>query len=104
MVEMVMSEGHERGRVWNVAEAKAKLSRLLEDAGAEPQVVANRGEEVAVVVGVKAYETLVEQAAAGSRERRWKRFLQAGAELRKAGGGELRIPPRRSRRAPGLGG
>ncbi|MEW5737626.1 MAG: type II toxin-antitoxin system Phd/YefM family antitoxin [Myxococcota bacterium] len=44
---------------WSVSEAKAKLSELLARARRAPQIIENRGEEVAVVLSPKEYERLV---------------------------------------------
>jgi prevent-host-death family protein len=45
-------------RRWNVAEAKAKLSEVLSQASREPQVIENRGREVAVVLSIQDYQDL----------------------------------------------
>ncbi len=78
---------------WSVASAKAELSRVVEDAQRRPQVIERRGKPVAVVVGLAQYED-VEAAA------RWRRFLEVSEEIRDAGGGELRVPPRVRRPSP----
>jgi prevent-host-death family protein len=82
---------------WNVASAKAELSRVLERARKAPQIIEKRGEPVAVVVGVGEYRRLVERER---RSERWKSFLDLGAALRDAGGVDLRLPERRPRRSP----
>lgn len=89
---MTMSRAH-----WKVAEAKAELSRVLRDAQHEPQIIENRGEPVAVVVGVDDYERLTNRATALSNH---QRFLELSAALRAEGGDELKLPPRRSRPLP----
>lgn len=82
---------------WNVAGAKAELSRLLREAQREPQVIENRGRPVAVVLGVDDYQALTERGAAVER---WQRLLDTSAAIRAAGGATLVVPPRRPRRSP----
>lgn len=82
---------------WNVASAKAELSRVIACAKRAPQVIEKRGEPVAVVVGMKDYERLI---ASEGRVNRWKTFLDASAELRAEGGADLEIPARTPRRSP----
>ena len=43
---------------WNVAEAKAKFSELVTKSGEGPQMIRNRGKEVAVVLSVEEFERL----------------------------------------------
>lgn len=79
---------------WSVSEAKARLSALLHRARKEPQVIENRGEEVAVVLSMEAYRGLVRQAEA-PRATPMETWLQS-VELLKAGEDlELELPPRR---------
>jgi prevent-host-death family protein len=80
---------------WSVASAKAELSRLVEDAQRRPQVIERRGKPVAVVVAIAQFEE-------GGAATRWRRFLEASAEIRASGGGQLRVP-RRARRASPFG-
>jgi prevent-host-death family protein len=87
--EMTMS----RSSSWNVAEAKARFSTLMERATASPQTVRRRGKPMAVVVSV-------EQFAASDHGARWRRFLALSAEVRREGGGEVRVPQRTPRRSP----
>jgi prevent-host-death family protein len=82
---------------WNIAAAKAELSRVLRRARNAPQVIENRGEPVAVVIGVDDYRRLSDRDQAS---RRWKRFLDLSEALRADGGVELELPPRRSRPSP----
>ncbi|HEY1693175.1 MAG TPA: type II toxin-antitoxin system Phd/YefM family antitoxin [Polyangiaceae bacterium] len=78
---------------WSVAAAKAELSRVVESAQREPQVIERRGKPVAVVIGFEQYEG-VEAAE------RWRRFLEFSKETSAAGGGQLRVPGRKPRRSP----
>lgn len=82
---------------WNVATAKAKLSRVISHARRAPQVIEKRGQPVAVVVGIDEYERMAER---GRGTARWKAFLELSAELREEGGAELEIPKRVPRRSP----
>lgn len=44
-------------QVWNVGEAKARLSELIEGAlSVGPQVISKRGKEIAVVVSLEEWE------------------------------------------------
>jgi prevent-host-death family protein len=88
------------GPVWSIADAKARFSRLLADARDAPQVIARRGERVAVVVDPGAFGELVREAAAVSPTARWKAFLRLSAEIRAAGGAELALARRVSRPSP----
>jgi prevent-host-death family protein len=87
---MTMSK---RGHHWSVASAKAELSRVVHDAQRRPQVIESRGKPIAVVVGIEQFED-------GSAAARWKRFLDASAEVRVQGGAELRVPKRSRRGSP----
>lgn len=82
---------------WNVASAKAELSRVLERARRSPQIIEKRGEPVAVVVGMEEYAQLVDGRRKSTR---WKKFLAQSAALREEGGVDLEIPQRTSRPSP----
>jgi len=82
---------------WNVASAKAELSSLVRHAQRRPQVIERRGEPVAVVLGMDDYRALAEKHDASGR---WRQFLVTSAELREAGGAELRLPKREPRPSP----
>jgi prevent-host-death family protein len=82
---------------WNVASAKAELSRVIERARRAPQVIEKRGTPVAVVVGFADYERMAEREHGAAR---WRSLLQLSASLREEGGVELDIPARRARRSP----
>jgi prevent-host-death family protein len=45
---------------WQVAEAKAKLSEMLEAASHQPQIVRKRDEEIAVVIHPSQYQSLLQ--------------------------------------------
>ena len=48
--------------VWTVAEAKAKLSEVIEHAQKEgPQTITRNGEDFAVMVSIDEWERMVEQ-------------------------------------------
>lgn len=87
-------------RAWQVAEAKAKLSELLDDAATGPQTIERRGTPVAVVVGIKAYTDAAEQLRVASVEARMARFLERCAALRTRGGVTLRVGRRAPRPSP----
>jgi prevent-host-death family protein len=84
-------------RTWNVATAKAELSRVLRRARRAPQVIERRGEPVAVVVGIDDYRRMADHDRSSGR---WKAFLELSAALRAQGGANLDLPPRRPRPSP----
>lgn len=85
---------------WSAAEAKAKLSEVLEEAQKEPQKIRNRGKPVAVVVSMHEYQALREaQENLRSRsENGVSRLLTELSEIKgKAGGNiEMKLPSRSS--------
>jgi len=94
---MVRNKGQ---RAWPVAEAKAKLSELLDDAADDPQTIERRGKPVAVVLGIDAYRAVSEKLAKASAEERMQSFLERCASLRARGGVELPIGRRVVRSSP----
>ena len=84
-------------RRWNVATAKAELSRVLRHARRQPQVIENRGEPVAVVIAFDDYARLSDRER---RATRWQSFLDLSAAFRAEGGVDLDIPVRRARPSP----
>jgi prevent-host-death family protein len=87
-------------RKWKVAEAKARLSELLQEAQRRPQVIENRDREVAIVLGIAEYRELEALRAGAAPAARLSGFLRFSEEARSAGGGELVTRKRRSRRSP----
>jgi prevent-host-death family protein len=87
---MTMSK---HGHTWSIASAKAELSRVIDDAQRRPQVIERRGRPVAMVVAMEQFED-------GTAATRWRKFLEASAEIRASGGGQLRLPARQPRRSP----
>ena len=86
--------------VWGLAEAKARLSEVLERAKQEPQVIEKRGKAVVVVVDIGQFGAAEERARRGSAEGRMRSFLDAAAAVREAGGVELELPARQPRKSP----
>jgi prevent-host-death family protein len=82
-----------RAQRWSIAAAKAGLSKLVDDAQEEPQVLERRGKPIAVVLAIGEYE----DRGATSR---WRQFLDASAVVRREGGGKLRVPRRQRRASP----
>lgn len=78
---------------WSVADAKARLSQVIDQARERPQTIERRGLPVAVVVSVEQFDEHDDVA-------RWRHFLDLSAEIRATGGGEIRLPRRASRRSP----
>jgi prevent-host-death family protein len=81
---------------WNIASAKAELSRVVRQARRTPQLLERRGKPVAVVMGMDSYQRVVEKEAGISR---WRALLSVSADLRAAGGATLRLPQRKSRQS-----
>lgn len=87
-------------RKWKVAEARARLSEVLGQAQREPQVIENRGREIAVIVAIDDYRRLTEVADRTAPAGRLAAFLHLSAEVRAAGGAEIRLPRRKPRPSP----
>ncbi|MDX2014077.1 MAG: type II toxin-antitoxin system Phd/YefM family antitoxin [Myxococcaceae bacterium] len=79
---------------WSVSEAKAKLSALLAKTRRGPQVIENRGEEVAVVLSVTEYQRLL-ALEAQPRKTPMQAYLESLEQLRSRGDLSLELPPRR---------
>jgi prevent-host-death family protein len=91
VIEGTMMTMSSRTSRWSVADAKAHLSELMEEARKRPQTIERRGKPVVVVVSVDQY---------ADDEARWRRFLDVCEQIREAGGGEIRVPRRTGRRSP----
>jgi antitoxin Phd len=76
---------------WQVHDAKARFSELLNDCLIEgPQMVLRRGEETAVVVSKREWERMTAKAPLSIKD--WL--------LSDVGRGDLNIPPRQKVRRP----
>jgi prevent-host-death family protein len=89
-----------KGAAWGLAEAKARLSEVLQQAAQEPQTIKRRGKPVAAVVDIAQFGETQRRALAGSAQQRMQAFLAASGEVRRHGGVELRIAKRRARKSP----
>ena len=78
---------------WSVADAKARLSELMDRARDRPQTIERRGRPLVVVVSIEQFKGSDDAA-------RWRKFLATCAEIRAEGGGYLRVPRRGTRRSP----
>lgn len=87
---------------WSAAEAKANFSRLLREAQSQPQIIENRGSEVAVVVGMEEYLALRDAQSQSLPAARMAEFLRYSEELRGSGGPELLPQLRHDRDVPEL--
>ena len=94
MTAMIMTMSSNR---WNIAAAKAGLSRLVRQTSRGPQSIENRGNPVAGVVSADEHQRITGVEQAGDR---WQAVLDLSAEIRADGGATLRIEPRRPRRSP----
>ena len=70
----------------SVADAKARLSSLIREAGQRPTVIQNRGHDVAVLVSLAEYER-VSALASAPAESRAERFLREVGTLKEELGG-----------------
>jgi prevent-host-death family protein len=87
-----------KGARWSIAAAKAELSKVVRRAQREPQVLENRGEPVAVVMGIDEYRRTAEREA---RKATWHDFLaRTDALVAETGGHVLELPPRTPRPDP----
>jgi prevent-host-death family protein len=83
---------------WSIAAAKAELSKVVRRAQRAPQVIENRGEPVAVLIGIDEHRRNSEQRA---RTASWGGFLERTATMvAEMGGIELELPPRTTRPDP----
>jgi prevent-host-death family protein len=89
-----------RRTAWGLAEAKARLSEVLERAAREPQVIKRRGRAVGVVVDIEQFGEAQRRAMVGSAEQRMRAFLDASAAVRAKGGVALGIARREPRKSP----
>lgn len=94
MMSILMTMSSSR---WNIASAKAELSRLVRQARRRPQVIENRGTPVAVVLSAEDFERMAEADRGAGR---WRAYLALSAEIRADGGATLEVPRRRARRSP----
>lgn len=85
---------------WNVAEAKAKFSQVLQDAKSGPQIIESRGREVGVVLDNVAYAELAALRDRQAPRRRLLEFLAWSDAIRREGSAELEIPAREIRPSP----
>jgi len=89
-----------KNRAWGVAEAKARLSEVLERATREPQVIKRRGRAVGVVVDIEQFGEAQKLALVGSADERMRAFLSAAAAVRAHGGVDLEVAKRVPRKSP----
>jgi prevent-host-death family protein len=85
---------------WDISEALARFSEVLQNARDIPQVIESSGEEVAVVLGIKEFRELKAFKERAASEMRLAEFLRFSEELRAEGGVELDMPDRRARPSP----
>ena len=88
------------GPKWSVSDAKARLSDVLREATHRPQVIENRGQEIAVVLGIDEYRRLRAIQEKTAPRQRLAEFLRDTERLRNEGGAELELPRREPRPSP----
>jgi prevent-host-death family protein len=84
-------------RPWSIAAAKSGFSDVVRRAARAPQVIENRGEPVAVVLGFDEFRRMRDR---DDKVLRWREFLRFSAELRADGGWDLELPARAARPSP----
>ena len=102
MIRATRSKEEPRDDVWSTADAKARLSEVIERARKGPQRIQSRGRDVAVVVSHDEMERL----RAAARPTPMHAFLAVAEALRAEGAMTLEVPPRkrtRGRALPPLG-
>jgi len=82
---------------WKVAEAKAQFSKLLRSAEKSPQIIENRGQEVAVVLSMDEYRSLQDSRESAQPAARLAEFLDFSRQLCSEEGLELEPPVRANR-------
>lgn len=85
---------------WKIAEAKARFSHVLREASTAPQVIMNRGRQVAVVLSPETYHAFRAMASEMAPKARMADFLQFTEKLRQEPGMTLETPVRSTRNAP----
>lgn len=85
---------------WQVAEAKASFSALLDSASDHPQIVRKRSKPVVVVMSFERYQEIEAAMQPAAQRQRTQDFLDAAAKVRAEGGLELGLPERVPRRSP----
>jgi prevent-host-death family protein len=78
---------------WSTAEAKAKLSEVIEEAQKEPQKIANRGKPIAVVVSIQKYEAMQEAVEAFRQNKNGgvAHLLEELVSLKNKAGGSINL-------------
>lgn len=82
---------------WNIAQAKQRFSEVVRLTAEEPQVIYNRSQPVAAVIGAKDFEAF---EAWKKQQKAPKNLAQAFAELRALAEGDddpIPLVPRRDR-------
>jgi len=74
--------------VWQISEAKASFSKVIDRAEYEPQFIRNRDQRVAVIISPADYELL------RKRKERWRLFTEYSQELAFTGDFSLYVPKR----------
>jgi len=87
---------------WKSGEAKAHFSKLLRDAEKSPQIIENRGQEVAVVLSIGEYRSLQKARDQSQPAVRFGKFLDFSRQLRNDAGPELEVPARVNRATENL--
>ncbi|MBI2565790.1 MAG: type II toxin-antitoxin system Phd/YefM family antitoxin [Candidatus Schekmanbacteria bacterium] len=85
---------------WSVSEAKARFSEVLDRARVQPQIIENRGKEMAIILDMSAYRRLQAHEAVAAQNTRIAEFLRTCKEIQEEGGAELELPPREVRSSP----
>jgi prevent-host-death family protein len=84
---------------WNIAQAKQRFSEVVKQASEEPQLIYNRNQPVAAVIGAEEFAAFEEWRKARSKPRTLADEFEELRQLIQAEGFEdgLELPPRSDR-------
>jgi prevent-host-death family protein len=84
---------------WNIAQAKQRFSEVVKQAAEEPQLIYNRNQPVAAVIGAEEFAAFEEWRKARSKPRTLADEFEELRQLMRAEGfeGGLELPPRSDR-------
>ncbi|MCB1142676.1 MAG: type II toxin-antitoxin system prevent-host-death family antitoxin [Leptospiraceae bacterium] len=88
---------------YNVAEAKARFSEILQRSMTSPQFISNRGRDVGVVISIESYKRLIDREEKSHPTTKIKNFIQLSLSLADTTDLSLELDPRTSRDIPELG-
>lgn len=73
---------------WQVGEAKAEFSKVLQSATKQPQIIKNREEPVAAIISMTDYKLLLQE------KKKWQSFVAFSRQLAASDDLTIPLPPR----------